>query len=352
MPSIPVVREDAGEEDIPLLNVGDPAEDIDPLDYIEEVERSPSSGCSTPPRLQEEEEDREEPFEKEEGRFYDDPLWFGKTVGEIRVSTDRAKVLGNDASREADWKSANRFWKNALRGAEKLKDTELELRLRLNLALGYTRRGKPERALEHCAEIFRERLKSVATPELRAKAHFRRGEAHEASGEESKAVTSFKAVLEIEPENAEALRKLAKLQRSEAQRQRRERQLFRGMLNSDAARTSEPPVASVEVQTPPEAGDAAEPAAGAADSEGPSVTGLTDRAAAARLAKLLGAGQQKGPALEDGEEEEEDRADLPGLNMEVGQKVEIFGRMRPADDEVRGAAAGGDAEASEISRPD
>mmetsp|Transcript_36349 Transcript_36349/g.73267 ORF Transcript_36349/g.73267 Transcript_36349/m.73267 type:complete len:434 (+) Transcript_36349:90-1391(+) len=261
MPNVSAVGGEAAEDDIPLLNAagpddqpeaasaGDDFEDAE--EDIEEVERSACSDCSSPRRWEEEEPEGEERFPKDDGRCYDDPLWFGKSLGEIRLSTDRAKVMGNEASRAGDWKAANRCWKDSLRGAEKLKDVELELRLRLNLALGYVRRGKPERALEHCDEIFRARLKSAASAELRAKAHFRRGEAYEAAGEESKAAASFTAALDVEPGNAEVRRKLAALKKLEAARQGREREFFRGKLAgagpadpADAARTGAPPAAA------------------------------------------------------------------------------------------------------------
>eukprot|EP00439_Symbiodinium_sp_Y106_P068291 s3379_g11.t1 len=52
----------------------------------------------------------------------DDPLWYGKTKKEIEYATELEKSNGNAASREGDWKKANRYWKNALKGAEKLQD--------------------------------------------------------------------------------------------------------------------------------------------------------------------------------------------------------------------------------------
>lgn len=284
---------------------------------IEEVERE-GSDCSSVERWEDEEETKEA-FEREEGRCYDDPLWFGKTVEEIRAATENAKAEGNEASKEADWKSATCSWKNALKGAEKLKDTDMELRLRLNLALGYTRRGKPEKALAHCQELFRERLKCVATSELRAKAHYRCGEAHEAAGEESKAARSFRAALEAHPGNAEARRKLAELKHSEAERLQRERALF-GRNEAPRERQATLDMASVQTEdrgSPPEVDEEQRAEA---------------RRLAARLAgnrrplsgTLSGSWEDAGDA-----DDEEDAADMPGLNMQVGEKVEIFGPARP-----------------------
>ncbi|CAE7373100.1 secG, partial [Symbiodinium necroappetens] len=80
----------------------------------------------------------------------DDPLWYGKTKKEIEYATELEKSNGNAASREGDWKKANRYWKNALKGAEKLQDADTEFRLHSNMALGYTKLMKVEKALEHC----------------------------------------------------------------------------------------------------------------------------------------------------------------------------------------------------------
>ncbi|CAK0893028.1 unnamed protein product [Prorocentrum cordatum] len=191
-------------------------------------------------------EDSDDPFEEErrkaagpaeDGCYYDDPLWYGKTKGQIVTATELEKANGNAASRDgmrtgcdADWKRANRYWKNALRGTQKLKDAELEVRLRLNLALGYVRRKKPEKALDHCREIFTAQLIGAATDELRVKAHYRSAEAHEVAGEISKAVACLRAALEIEPGNAGSRAKLAALKGAERQRRERERALFRGRL--------------------------------------------------------------------------------------------------------------------------
>merc|ERR1712151_932863 len=101
--------------------------------------------------------------------------------------------------------------KNALRGAEKLCDLDMEVRLRLTLALGYVQRQKPDKALMHCDEVSRERLKSAAAkaPGLLAKTHYRRAEAHIVAGDESKAARALRAVLEVEPGNADARKRLS-----------------------------------------------------------------------------------------------------------------------------------------------
>lgn len=185
----------------------------------------------------------------EEGIYHDDPLWHGKTLEQIRYATELEKSNGNAASRDGDWKRANRYWKNALKGAEKLEDHDTEFRLRLNLALGYIRRQKPDRALEHCDELFRERLKSQAEPSQIAKAHFRRGEALVACGEEAKAARSFQTVLDVEPANADARRRLLELRRLEQERRQREKTLFADKLPAAMlSAAAEAPVAETSVE--------------------------------------------------------------------------------------------------------
>mmetsp|Transcript_15365 Transcript_15365/g.35959 ORF Transcript_15365/g.35959 Transcript_15365/m.35959 type:complete len:309 (+) Transcript_15365:75-1001(+) len=308
MPSVPAVGPDAEEERIPVLNSGD-LNIVEAPDDQEDCDAEEFSATSSPRHY--DTEDEFEDFPREEGCHYDDPLWYGKTIEEIRFATESEKSRGNAASREGDWKSATRCWKNALKGSEKLKDRDTEVRLRLNLALGYTRQDKAAKALEQCKELLRARLDSALPPELRAKTHFRRAEAHEVAGEESKAVASLRSALEIEPGNAEVRRKLAAIKRVAVERQERERELFRGKL--PAALSSKEPRSD-------------------ASSMAPRPTPETDRVAAARLAARCTGGV---PA-----EKEEDRVDLPGLNMEVGPALELFGPLRPDAEDAEAPAPG------------
>eukprot|EP00930_Biecheleria_cincta_P094664 TRINITY_DN8604_c0_g1_i1.p1 TRINITY_DN8604_c0_g1~~TRINITY_DN8604_c0_g1_i1.p1 ORF type:complete len:362 (+),score=83.32 TRINITY_DN8604_c0_g1_i1:29-1087(+) len=225
MPDVAVTGIDAAEKDIPLLNEG----------LRQDGFQTPPSSCgsswcqpSDSDKDPEKERLRREP--DEEGRYYDDPLWYGKTRADIQYATDLEKSNGNAASRNGDWKRANRYWKNALRGAEKLQDAGLELRLHLNLALGYTKQSKTEKALDHCERALRERVKQAADAELHAKVHYRASEAHEAAGEVTKAIQSMKAAIEVQPQNPEARKRLSKLKALEADRRKRERSIFQGIL--------------------------------------------------------------------------------------------------------------------------
>ncbi|CAK0893029.1 unnamed protein product [Prorocentrum cordatum] len=295
-------------------------------------------------------EDSDDPFEEErrkaagpaeDGCYYDDPLWYGKTKGQIVTATELEKANGNAASRDgmrtgcdADWKRANRYWKNALRGTQKLKDAELEVRLRLNLALGYVRRKKPEKALDHCREIFTAQLIGAATDELRVKAHYRSAEAHEVAGEISKAVACLRAALEIEPGNAGSRAKLAALKGAERQRRERERALFRGRLPEPVldpdARTAAARAAEEDGSEPePGASEAQEEEEAEDDDSEPEevdeetrrereeqmrrVSSLTDRAAASRLASCIGTGHS--------------------CNISVGKPVQFYGHTDPSSDE-------------------
>lgn len=184
----------------------------------------------------EQEEERRQKDPDEEGKYHDDPLWYGKSSEQIRYATELEKSNGNAASRDGDWKKANRYWKNALKGAEKLVDLDTEVRLRLNLALGYVQRQKPDKALMHCDEVTRERLKSAAAkaPGLLAKTHYRRAEAYIVSGDEAKANRALRAVLEVDPRNTEARRRLSELKKLEQDRRARERALYSGKLPAEA----------------------------------------------------------------------------------------------------------------------
>lgn len=240
----------------------------------------------------EKERRRREP--QEDGRYYDDPLWYGKTLVEIRCATAGAKSEGNEASRRGDWKLANRAWKDSLKGAEKLQDAALELTLRLNLALGYTRRGKPAKALEHCDAVFTASLVSVASEEQRAKAHYRRAEAQTLAGDTSKAIASLRSSLEIDPKNVEARRKLSELRHAQVEQRRRERGLF-GYPDAEARSSSTSTAAPAtsggsdgaprEERGPSAAGE--EGIAKSEEEQRPRGGGLTDRARAARLSRCL-----------------------------------------------------------------
>ncbi|CAK9019464.1 Ankyrin repeat [Durusdinium trenchii] len=146
----------------------------------------------------------------------DDPLWYGKTRKEIEYATELEKSNGNAASREGDWKKAKRYWKNALKGAEKIQDAETEFRLHSNLALAYIKQKKIEKSLEHCEQALKERLKVAVSAELRGKVHYRRAEAFEAAGEVSKAIAACKLSLEVHPENVDVRKKLSSLKAQEA----------------------------------------------------------------------------------------------------------------------------------------
>mmetsp|Transcript_38052 Transcript_38052/g.104699 ORF Transcript_38052/g.104699 Transcript_38052/m.104699 type:complete len:397 (-) Transcript_38052:66-1256(-) len=344
MPCVGAVPPDAKNEDIPLLNsdVGASYEERDETESIssgsERVTRlkedqesyddrrdeteSVSSGSERATRLKEDREQERERQRKlrdpnEEGKYFDDPLWYGKTTEQIAYATELEKSNGNAASREGEWKKANRYWKNALRGAEKLMDAELEVRLRLNLALGYTRRKKTDKAIGHCDEVFRERLKTAATPALMTKAHFRRGEACMEAGEDAKAIRSLKAALQIEPGNVDARRKLGELRRREQERRERERALYRDTLLREALAGDVNDAGGIaRDEDGAAADDAAEDDAGeddaddgddlSADGEASCIasehlriaSSLTDRSASARLSSLIsGRDQQCGSSL-------------------------------------------------------
>jgi len=282
MPSVSVVGAGSQDEDVPLLN---PAEGG--LGGVEVVDSFLGSDDDQPRGYETSdteftEDERERRMPKEDGRFYDDPLWYGKTLAEIRGGTEGAKAEGNKASGEGDWKQANRCWKDSLKGAEKIKDLDLQIRLRLNLALGYVKREKPTKALDHCDAIFAADLLVKALPEQRAKAHYRRAEAHSLAGDESKAMASLRACLEIDAGNVEAQRRLAQLRKAEAERRDRERELFKGLAMGDkefsAREGADEQQEEEEEERPDQGPHAPAPAAGP----------LTDRKRASRLTRGLG----------------------------------------------------------------
>mmetsp|Transcript_12763 Transcript_12763/g.26607 ORF Transcript_12763/g.26607 Transcript_12763/m.26607 type:complete len:331 (-) Transcript_12763:75-1067(-) len=324
---MPVVNAGAAPDDIPLLNAADGCSNDGPPDSKDDA-ISLCSDVPSEPHNSDEEDARARLEPGEDGKFYDDPLWFGKTLADIRYATDLEKSNGNAASRDGDWKRANRYWKNALKGAEKIKDEGLELRLRLNLALGYTRRHKLEKALEHCDEVFKERLSCAASAELRAKAHYRRAEVYEMAGDTSKALRSLRAVLDIEPGNADARRKWTELKQTEKEQRSRERSLFHGKLPQTAVEAQ--PEGRLAEGSSQEAAEASSHIA-SSDAESTSSSekqppatlprGCTDRAASARLFGGLGSRQRA--ASEDDDE--------PALNMDVGPTVNFFGPVHCSD---------------------
>jgi len=209
-----------------------------------------------------------------EGRFYDDGLWYGKTLAQICDATEHEKSAGNDLSKSGDWHGATKCWKNALKGAQKLEDAGMEIRLRLNLALGYTKQQKTTKALEHCAAIFKEKLKCATTPHLRSKVHYRRAEAFEVAGEIEKAMSSIRAALEMQSDNMGARRKFTDLKRVTDEQRQRERSLFVGKLKTkpgaDASAASRQSMAERS-----------------SEEDMCVANTLTDRAAAAHLSNLL-----------------------------------------------------------------
>lgn len=174
------------------------------------------------------EENRRNHEPDDEGRFHDDPLWWGKTLAEIRSCIDQAKSEGNEAHRAGHQEAANKHWKGALKGAQKLKDYEGEFRLRLNLAMGYTKLGKTAKALDQCEEALRDSLRITVPSSLQAKAHYRAAEAYEAAGEISKAMQSLRSAIQIEPANIETRKKYVTLKDLEIERRKREKELWKG----------------------------------------------------------------------------------------------------------------------------
>ncbi|CAK9096122.1 unnamed protein product [Durusdinium trenchii] len=230
----------------------------------------------------------------------DDPLWYGKTRKEIEYATELEKSNGNAASREGVTASAVQYWKNALKGAEKIQDAETEFRLHSNLALAYIKQKKIEKSLEHCEQALKERLKVAVSAELRGKVHYRRAEAFEAAGEVSKAIAACKLSLEVHPENVDVRKKLSSLKAQEADQRKREKALFSG-LRGLCGSHSDPNAAPVPPPPPPppEADSSDEERRyGEEDSDGELTAeqqmmldrGLTDREAAARLVDSIGMG--------------------------------------------------------------
>ena len=57
----------------------------------------------------------------------DDALWHGKSLNDIKLCMEHARLEGNDFSGRGDWNSAIPCWKHALKCAEvKLKDEDIE----------------------------------------------------------------------------------------------------------------------------------------------------------------------------------------------------------------------------------
>jgi len=199
-------------------------------DYISVESGDLDGGRGDMQRHDDAEEARKKLDPDDEGLYHDDPLWWGKSLADIRQCTEDAKACGNEAHSEGDTKSANRHWKNALKGAQKLRDYDVDFRLRLNLAMGYTKLGKTNKALDQCDEAIRNQRDGDCNmpPALFAKAHYRRAEALEAAGEVDKALASVKAALQVEPGNVEARRKHGELKKLELEHRKREKALFAG----------------------------------------------------------------------------------------------------------------------------
>ncbi|CAJ1395293.1 unnamed protein product [Effrenium voratum] len=244
---------------------------------------------------------------------------------EIEYATELEKSNGNAASREGDWKKAKRYWKNALRGAEKIQDAETEFRLHSNLALAYTKQKKIEKALEHCDKALKERLKVAVSSELRGKVHYRRAEAFEAAGEVSKAISSCKLSLEVHPEDAAVRKKLSQLKALEADQRKREKALFAGLRGycgsrkAPKAESSKPADlvedSSDEERKPEEDDEEVYSAEGAELSPEEQMLldrGLTDREASSRLVGSLGISAKQGPA---------DPHLVSPANMSVGPEI-------------------------------
>jgi len=256
MPNVRAVGPGAKIEDLPLLNAPE-LEEVGEVSTLEKPEgfETPPSSCSSwhPPSDSDEdpEEVRRRHEPDEDGKFWDDPLWYGKTRKEIEYATELEKSNGNAASREGDWKKAKRYWKNALRGAEKLQDADTEFRLHSNLALAYIKQKKVDKSLEHCEQALKERLKVAVSNELRGKVHYRRAEAYEVAGEVSKAIASCKLSLEVHPDNMDVRKKLSQLKAQEVEQRKREKDLFSG-LRGLCGRRSEGNNAPVPPPPPPE----------------------------------------------------------------------------------------------------
>eukprot|EP00929_Paragymnodinium_shiwhaense_P120486 TRINITY_DN92440_c0_g1_i1.p1 TRINITY_DN92440_c0_g1~~TRINITY_DN92440_c0_g1_i1.p1 ORF type:complete len:362 (-),score=116.36 TRINITY_DN92440_c0_g1_i1:12-1097(-) len=254
MPNVGWAPTGAKDEDLPLLNSNVNVTFEDHRDSPRSAQSDEESE-SDHGKADDEEYERTRRDADEEGKYYDDPLWFGKTKEQIKYATELEKSNGNAESRKdaPDWKKANRYWKNALKGAEKLKDDDTEVRLRLNLALGYVRRHKPDKALMHCDEVLGGRLRAAATQPLRVKAHYRAAEAHELAGDDAKAIRSLRLLLQMDQANSDARQKLAQFKKQEQERRDREKELFGAKLCVEPA-VGEPSVQDSEAASasPPE----------------------------------------------------------------------------------------------------
>eukprot|EP00747_Dinoflagellata_sp_TGD_P167482 gnl/TRDRNA2_/TRDRNA2_191967_c0_seq1.p1 gnl/TRDRNA2_/TRDRNA2_191967_c0~~gnl/TRDRNA2_/TRDRNA2_191967_c0_seq1.p1 ORF type:complete len:335 (-),score=93.48 gnl/TRDRNA2_/TRDRNA2_191967_c0_seq1:42-1046(-) len=276
--------------------------DMDQIQYIQQAGDSDQESDPVDP------EEAERLFAeppKEDGKYYDDPIWYGKSLDEIKYATELEKSNGNAASRDGDWKKASKYWKNAVKGAMKVGDGDTEFRLRLNLALGYTRQGKTDKALDHCDLLSKVRMDLVATPPLRAKAHYRRAEAYLEAGETPKALRSLRAVLEIEPANADARKLWAQIKNQEQDRKKREKKLFAGLI---------PP--SEELKDPRAIEQDVE--AEVLEEEARLTESLTNSEAKARLVRgLMGGGHGMSP-----------------LNFQIGQEMNFFGPRKSEKSEI------------------
>lgn len=359
MPSVKFASADADELAVPLLNSQTEEDAVEDekaplnLEYVAPDDEDAWTAASSDHDRGNSDAEREVKLRQpqDNGCYYDDPLWWGKTRAEIEEATELEKANGNAASRENDWKRANRYWKNALKGAIKIEDVDTERRLCLNLALGYVKRGKVDKALAHCDLIFQARLSASAPSEFLAKAHYRRAEAHRAAGEVSKAMTSYRASLNLDATNAEVRRKIAELRQVEAEQRNRERDLFHGKLATGScggdsqaeAHSEKAEVAHAEHvrkqkgEDGEDSSDEEEDEEGEeeeeeddddeeADDEDPEdapetyakmqafVRSLTDNRAASRLGAMLYSGDEDGPLSE------EAGCDL---NVEIGDRIDF-----------------------------
>lgn len=312
MPCVDVVGGVADLDSVPLLNASEEAEDAAPVVPAsfesDDSDAEPGHEASEASDASAEARERQKP--DEEGRYFDDPLWYGKTLTEIKNGTEHSKSAGNDASKGGDWKVANRCWKDAFKGAEKLKDTDLQIKLRLNLALGYVKCEKPAKALEQCAAIFAVDLAAKASLEQRAKARYREADAHALAGDDTKAMASLRICLELQPGNAEAKRRLVELRRSQEERRQRESAFFKaGLAKAAEADRQREQAAELSLEGLPRAA-------------APQPSDLTDRRRANLVARAHG-GSGGGAA---------------DVNVQCGAPMTVMGPLRPSPRAAASAA--------------
>jgi len=320
------------EEDLPLMNAleeddGPKVSSVDWDNFADAKEYlSDDAECVSDSEgnvSDDPEEIRKQHEPDEEGKFHDDPLWWGKTRAEIRSCTDKAKAEGNEAHREGDQEAANKHWKGALKGVQKLKDSEGEFRLRLNLAMGYTKLGKAAKALNQCEEALRDSLRTAVPSSLQAKAHYRAAEAYESAGEINKAMHSLRSAIQIEPGNSEARQKYANLKDLEMERRKREKALFGGkhLFEQEREVASDPQPERAEFEDSDENQNTdGEQNGGGAEKFAPDfdVDSLTDRSGADRIF-------------------EQTNARLGGGIDFVGGHVKFYGPLKHGEEAIQAA---------------